>query len=181
LPSEPSVPAGRPRISLIAALARNRVIGRGNAMPWHLPADLKRFKALTLGHPVIMGRKTWDSILAALGKPLPGRASIVISRSSGKDFPGATVTHSMPAAIAAAGVVANAADEVFVIGGAEIYALALPFADRLYLTEIHADVEGDAWFPQYSAAAFVEATREPGPPHENWHYDFVTYERRAHP
>ena len=164
----------RPRVSLIAALARNRVIGRNNAMPWHLPADLKRFKALTLGHPVVMGRKTWDSILATLGKPLPGRTSIVLTRKPGVALPGATVVDSMAAAIAAAGSV----DQVFVIGGAEIYALALPFADRLHLTEIDVDVEGDAWFPAFEAVDFVECARETGPVHAQWRYDFATYERR---
>ena len=92
---------------MIAALSRNRAIGRNNAMPWHLPADLKRFKALTLGHPVIMGRKTWDSILASLGKPLPGRTSIVLTRSEGAVMPGATVAGSMAAAIVAAGAVGS--------------------------------------------------------------------------
>ena len=143
-------------------------------MPWHLPADLKRFKALTLGHPVIMGRKTWDSILASLGKPLPGRTSIVLTRSEGAVMPGATVAGSMAAAIVAAGAV----DEVFVIGGAEIYALALPLADRLHLTEIDADVEGDAFFPPIGGEAFVETAREAGPAHADWGYEFVTYDRR---
>ena len=164
----------RPRVSLIAALARNRVIGRNNAMPWHLPADLKRFKALTLGHPVIMGRKTWDSILATLGKPLPGRTSIVLTRKPGAALPGATVVDSMAAAIAAAGTV----NEVCVIGGAEIYALALPLADRLHLTQIDADVEGDTFFPAFSDGAFVETSREAGPAHADWQYEFAIYDRR---
>ena len=166
--------AKRPRVSLIAALSRNRVIGRNNAMPWHLPADLKRFRALTVGHPVIMGRKTWDSILASLGKPLPGRQSIVLTRAPGAALPGATVANSMAAAIAAAGLV----DEVFVIGGAEIYALALPFADRLHLTEIDADVEGDTFFPPFNEEVFVETGREEGTAHADWRYEFATYGRR---
>jgi dihydrofolate reductase len=171
-----SVPATRPRISLIAAVARNGVIGRKNALPWHLPADLKRFKALTLGHPVVMGRKTWDSILATLGKLLPGRTSIVVSRSPSLPAAaaGAIVSASLPAAIAAAG----AADEVFVIGGAEIYALALPEADRLYLTEVDTEPEGDAWFPRFDKSEFVQTTREAGPPEGKLGYDFVTYDRR---
>ena len=171
------MPSERPLVSLIAALSRNGVIGRDNAMPWHLPADLKRFKALTLGHPVIMGRKTWDSILATLGKPLPGRSSIVLTRKPGAALPGATVAASMAAAIAAAGTV----DEVFVIGGAEIYALALPFAGRLHLTEIDADVEGDTFFPPFSGEAFVETGHEAGPAHAEWRYAFATYERRRQP
>ena len=166
----------RPRISLLAAVARNGVIGRGNTLPWHLPADLKRFKALTLGHPVVMGRKTWDSIFARLGKPLPGRTSIVVSRSPSlpATAQGAIVTGSVPGAIAAAG---NAV-EIFVIGGAEIYALALPLADRLCLTEIDAAPDGDAWFPAFDRAEFAESAREAGEPGGHLHYDFVTYDRR---
>jgi dihydrofolate reductase len=165
----------RPRLSIIAAVARNGVIGKGNAMPWHLPADLRRFKALTMGHPVVMGRKTWDSILAALGKPLPGRTSIVMSRAAGAAPAGAIMTGSIEAAIAAAGD----ADEIFVIGGAEIYALAMPLADRLLLTRIDADVEGDAWFPVFDSNQFIETAREPGPGAEERRFDFVTYVRRS--
>lgn len=174
------MPARRPRIALIAALARNRVIGRDNAMPWHLPADLKRFKSLTLGHAVVIGRKTWDSIVASLGKPLPGRTSIVVSRAAGLRIEGAIVVDSVVSAIAAA-TAAGTAGELFVIGGAEIYALALPFADRLYLTEINAEVPGDAWFPPFNPEDFVETAREAGPPAGELRYDFVTYERHASP
>jgi dihydrofolate reductase len=169
----------RPRISLLAAVARNGVIGRGNQLPWHLPADLKRFKSLTLGHPVIMGRKTWDSIFTRLGKALPGRTSIVISHSAlpGATAQGAIVAASLPEAVAAAGKVAAAPDWIFVIGGAQIYALALPVADRLDLTEIHADVEGDALFPPYNKGDFVQISREPGQSEAGIHYDFVVYDR----
>jgi dihydrofolate reductase len=175
LPSDSLRASNRPRLSLIAALARNRVIGRNNAMPWHLPEDLKRFKALTLGHPVIMGRKTWDSIVAALGKPLPGRTSVVISRSLQSVPPGALLARTLDEAIAAC----PASDEVFVIGGAEIYALALPFAARLYLTEIDAEPDGDTWFPEADWKAFKEISREPGAgaTQSGWKFDFVTYER----
>ena len=144
-------------------------------MPWHLPEDLKRFKALTLGHPVIMGRKTWDSIIATLGKPLPGRTSIVISRRL-ESFPsGALLTRTLDEAIAACAP----EGEAFVIGGAEIYALALPRASRLYLTEIDAEPEGDAWFPDWKHFEFREIAREPGSPDSPLKYAFVTYERLA--
>jgi dihydrofolate reductase len=166
-----------PRLTIIAALARNGVIGRANRMPWHIPEDLKRFKALTLGHPVIMGRKTFESILETLGKPLPGRENIVVTRSRDYTPPGCRVVHSIEDAIAAAA----GAEEVFVIGGGEIYALALPFADCLQLTEVHAETAGDAYFPQFERGAWKEISRQArkmnGP--IRLRYDFVTYERRA--
>lgn len=173
--SEPSRNPAGPRLSLIAALARNRVIGHNNAMPWHLPEDLKRFKALTLGHPVIMGRKTWDSIIAILGKPLPGRTSIVISRQLDSLPSGALLARSLDEAIMAC----PPGGEAFVIGGAEIYALALPRASRLYLTEIDAEPEGDAWFPEWRQAEFREIAREPGTSDSPLRYAFVIYERLA--
>jgi len=166
-----------PRLTIIAALARNGVIGRANRMPWHLPEDLKRFKALTLGHPVVMGRKTFESIVASLGKPLPGRDNIVVTRS--RDFAptGCRVVHSFDEALAAAG----AAVEVFVIGGAEIYALALPVADRLQLTEVASATDGDTYFPDFDRSVWREVSREPGSTAgpDGLRYDFVTYERRA--
>lgn len=156
-------------LNLIAALARNRVIGRGNAMPWHLPEDLKRFKALTLGHPVIMGRKTFESI----GRPLPGRDNIVVSRA-GFTAAGIRPARSLEEAIDVAG-----GRPAFVIGGGEIYRLALPHATRLHLTEIDAEPEGDAWFPEFDRTEWVESVREPGPPGSSLPFEFVTYERRA--
>ena len=168
-----------PRLSLIAALAKNRVIGRGNTLPWHLPADLKRFKSLTLGHPVIMGRKTFESIVALLGKPLPGRDNIVISRSAGHpraaQWTGAQVRFAASLDEALRGITA---EEVFVIGGAEIYALALPVADRLHLTEILADVEGDAYFPKFARGEWHEMSRESGEAAGALPFDFVVYDRR---
>jgi dihydrofolate reductase len=166
----------------VAALARNRVIGRDNALPWRLSEDLKRFKALTLGHPIIMGRKTWDSIIARNGKALPGRLNIVISRSPDDliNAPGATRDVRFVATLEQALAAAEGAAEIFVIGGEQIYALALPRADRLCLTEVLADVEGDAFFPSIAADEWREASREHGAaapgvlPH-----DFVVYERRA--
>lgn len=162
----------RPRLSLLAAVARNGVIGRDNALPWRLPEDLRRFRALTLGHPVIMGRKTFDSILAANGRPLPGRENIVVTRSPGYAAAGCRVVHSIAEAIAAASEA-----EAFVIGGAEIYALALPLAQRLYLTEIDADFEGDAVFPSYDRREWRELTRDPRIGPEGVRYAFVVYSK----
>lgn len=132
------------RIAMIAAMANNRVIGKDNQMPWHLPADLKHFKRVTLGKPVIMGRKTYQSI----GKALPGRRNIVISRQSGALSTDADWVHSIEQALA---LVQNEA-EVMIIGGAEIYRQVLPLADTLYITDIDLAVEGDAFFPDYQAA-----------------------------
>jgi len=145
-------------IALIAALAENGVVGRDNQLPWHLPGDLPYFKRVTLGKPVVMGRKTWDSI----GRPLPGRANIVVSRQVGLQLEGATVVADIESALALASGIAAAAgvQELMVIGGAEIYALALPLAQRLYLTEVHAEVAGDAWFPPWNRDDWQERSRE---------------------
>ncbi|MGC3961761.1 MAG: dihydrofolate reductase [Rhodocyclaceae bacterium] len=158
-----------PRIALIAAVADNGVIGRDNTLPWRLSDDLKRFKALTLGHPIIMGRKTWDS----LGRPLPGRHNIVITRQAGLRLEGATVVHSLDEAMLAAGDV----PQVFVIGGAQLYAAALPHANTLHITEVHATVEGDAHFPPITG--FAETHRESHAANDrNEHaFDFVDYAR----
>jgi len=133
------------QIAMIAAMAANRVIGLNNQMPWHLPADLKHFKAVTLGKPVIMGRKTYESI----GRPLPGRRNIVISRQ------GAPVDSPVEWASSVEQALALVADvpEVMIIGGAEIYRQCLPLAQRLYLTEIELETAGDAWFPDYRSVA----------------------------
>ena len=132
---------------MIAALARNRVIGLDNQMPWHLPADLKHFKAMTLGKPIIMGRKTWDS----LGRPLPGRLNIVVSRQTDLRLDGAEVFASLEDAIARADAWAReqGVDELMLIGGAQLYAQALPLAERLYLTRIELEPAGDAHFPEW--------------------------------
>ncbi len=163
------------RISLIAALAENRVIGRNNTLPWRLPADLKHFRALTTGHPVILGRKNYESI----GRPLPERTNIVVTRDRGYRAPGCVVVDSLDAAFAAAGD----ADEVFIIGGAELYAQTLGRADRLYLTLVHATVPGDTLFPEYDPGAWVEVTRERHEPDAShaYPYSFVTYDRRRAP
>jgi dihydrofolate reductase len=159
----------KPRLSLIAAVARNGVIGRDNRMPWHLPEDLRHFKVLTMGHPMIMGRKTWESLPGRL----PGRPHIVITRDDSYRAEGATVVHSLPAAIVAAGD----CDEVFVIGGAEIYAQALATADRLQLTEIDADFDGDTTFPAWDRMQWRETSRISQVSGAGLGHAFVTYDR----
>ena len=165
-------------ICVVAALARNGVIGREGRLPWRLPGDLRRFKALTLGHPVIMGRKTYDSIRSTLGGPLPGRSNILVSRTRGFEAPGCEVALSIVAAIRAAGLKPGG-EECFVIGGAEIYRLALPLATRLELTEIGTEVEGEAYFPSFSRDEWREIARQAGDADEALRYSFVTYERRG--
>ena len=168
-PNHPSVASGTTRIYLVAALARNGVIGAQGKMPWHLPEDLKHFKQLTLGHPVLMGRRTWDS----LGKPLPGRENIVISRTPGYEAPGASVASTFEAAIA----LCTGEPVVFVIGGAEIYAAALPLADGLVLTEIDRDYEGDTRFPDWDRKAWRVSQKETHTAASGVRFDFVLYER----
>ena len=161
------------RISLIAALADNRVIGNKNRLPWRLPADLRHFKRVTMGKPLVMGRKTWESI----GKPLPGRMNIVVSRDTTFQAEGCVVVHSIEQALdAAAG-----ADEVMIIGGADLYAQVLPRADRLYLTEVRAHVEGDSWFPDIAREDWIEVERERHRADESngYDYDFVVLDCRA--
>lgn len=142
------------RVTLIAAMAENRVIGREGRIPWHLSDDLRRFKRLTTGHTIIMGRKTWDS----LGRALPGRENVVVTRQRGLQAPGATVVGSLDEALRHAQARGDA--EAFVIGGGEIYREALPRADRLELTLVHAAFEGDARFPEIDPAEWIEAARE---------------------
>jgi len=147
------------KVALIWAMSRNRVIGRNNALPWYLPEDLKYFKRITMGKPVIMGRKTWESI----GRPLPGRTNIVITRNSDYTVPdGVSVVSSLDAALQLAEKICliNGGDEAVVMGGAEIYALALPRAERLYLTQVHAEVNGDAFFPEIDLSRWQELGRE---------------------
>lgn len=160
-----------PRIAIIAAVARNRIIGRDNTMPWHLAGDLKRFRALTMGHPIIMGRRTWQS----LGRPLAGRRNIVVSRDPAFAAPGCEPAISLESALAACA----GTERVFVIGGAQLYTAALPLADRLYLTEIHRDFEGDTFFPEFDRRSWRELAREPQPAHNGLEYEFVTYGRAS--
>jgi dihydrofolate reductase len=145
-------------VSLIAAVAENGVIGRGGELPWRLSADLKRFKSLTMGHPIIMGRRTWDSI----GRPLPGRTSIVITRQTRWTTPHAEVkvVHDIADALQAAASAPGGDREAFIIGGGELYSAALPYAQRLYLTRVLSSVEGDATFPPYNESEWRMLTGE---------------------
>jgi dihydrofolate reductase len=164
-------------LCLIAALAENRVIGRDNQLPWHLPADLKHFKAKTLGKPVIMGRKTWDS----LGRPLPGRLNLVVSRQPGLQLQGAEVLASLQQAILRAEQWANeqGVDELMLIGGAQLYEQAMPMAARLYLTRVALSPEGDTWFPLYAEQDWRLRQSEAHPAGAgNPAYAFETWERR---
>lgn len=153
-------------LTAIAAVARNGVIGAQGDLPWRLPADLRRFKALTTGHVLVMGRKTFESI----GRALPGRTTIVVTRQPGWSADGVRVASSVDDALVAA---AELGPETFVAGGAEIYAQTLARADRLELTEVHAEPEGDTFFPELDRSAWLEVAREP---HDG--FDFVSYARR---
>jgi dihydrofolate reductase len=161
-----------PRISLIAAMAEERVIGIENRLPWRLPADMKWFRQHTLGKPIIMGRKTFESFGS---KPLPDRLNIVITRDLGYQAPGAVVVHDIEQAIAAAGAV----DEVMIIGGESFYTQMLPRAERLYLTFVHTRIAGDAWFPDYDASQWRELERHDQPADEKnpYPHSFCIYER----
>ncbi|MCC7443001.1 MAG: dihydrofolate reductase [Bdellovibrionales bacterium] len=157
-----------PKIALVAAMSENRVIGRDNALPWRLPQDLRRFKELTIGQPVLLGRKTFESI----GRLLPGREHLIISRRPGYVVSGASVHTSLENALAA---VPGSNPWVYVIGGGEVYRQALPLADRIHLTLVHARIEGDAWFPEIPPGMFRETAREAhsGEPA----FTFLTYDR----
>jgi dihydrofolate reductase len=159
------------RINLIAALARNRVIGKRQQIPWHIPGEQAYFKKITLGHPIVMGRKTWESI----GRPLPGRRNIVVTRTPNYAAAGAEVVGSLDAALQLAGD----AGEVFLIGGGDLFAQALPLADRMFLTEIDADFEGDALFPPFDRNEWRETSREVHAPtaDREFSYSFVVYQR----
>lgn len=162
-------------VSIIAALDRNQAIGRGNALPWQLPDDLKRFKALTLGKPILMGRKTAES----LGRALPKRRNLVLTRSGRVPFGGMQAVASIDAAIAV--VQAEGADELCVIGGAEVYALTLPLADVLHLTHVDTAVaDADTWFPPFDPADWIDVARTahaPDPRHA-FGFEFMDYARR---
>jgi dihydrofolate reductase len=159
----------RPAVSLVAAVARDGGIGRRGELLVRLPEDLRRFKAITLGHPVVMGRKTWQSI----GRALPGRRNIVVTRDPGLRLDGAETAPSLDAALALA---ADSA-VLHVIGGAELYALALPLADELQLTEIDAEFAADTFFPAWDRSRFVLAAREPHETADGLRYSFATYKR----
>ena len=159
------------RVYLVAAVAANGIIGKDGGMPWRLPEDLKHFKNLTLGHPVIMGRKTWES----LGKALPGRENIVVTRQAGYEALGAAVASSLDAALA----LCAGEPVAFVIGGGELYSAALPQASGLVMTEIHKDYAGDACFPDYDRSKWRETQREAHTASDGVRFDFVLYEPRA--
>src|SRR6516165_841591 len=166
---------GPPLISLIVAMAQNGVIGRDNSLPWRLPEDLKRFRAFTLGKPVLMGRKTFESI----GHPLPGRTNLVLTRDRNFLAHGVIVVHSVAEAMAQAG----ASEELVAIGGAEVYRLLLPLARRIYLTHVQADVPGDITFPEFDSTqwADVEYSSQPADEAHAYPLTFVTLERRYAP
>jgi dihydrofolate reductase len=159
------------KLSLIAALADNRVIGRGGGLPWHLPDDLRRFKSLTMGRPILMGRRTFDSI----GRALPGRRNLVLTRHPDTLPAGVEAVASLPSALA----MCADAEELCVIGGAELYRLALPLATRLELTQVHATIDGDVLFPDYDSAQWRELERREHAADERhrWPMTFLTLER----
>ncbi len=158
------------KLSLICAISNNGVIGRNNKLPWHLSEDLKYFKRTTMGKCIIMGRKTYESI----GKPLPGRTNIIVTRNRNYDVENARVVDSLADAIELAENIAfiDGSEEAFVIGGAQLYKEALPVVERMHLTRIHADVEGDAWFPEFDAQEWEEISRLDFSSSESNPYDY---------
>lgn len=161
----------KPLVQLVVAYSDNHVIGRDNALPWRLPADLAHFKRVTLGQPIVMGRNTWES----LGRPLPGRPNLVISRNAQYQANGATVYPTLDAALAAS----QNAERICIIGGEQIFRHALNIADEVVATEVHAHIEGDTFFPPMDMAAWRETERLPQPEENGYSFDFVTYKRRA--
>ena len=160
---------GQPRIYLVAAVAANGIIGAAGHLPWRLPEDLKHFKRLTMGHPVIMGRRTWES----LGGPLPGRENIVVSTRRGYEASGAALAGSLDAALA----LCIGEPVAFVIGGTRLFEAALPLASGLVMTEIKRDYVGDTWFPQYDRSQWRESQREAHTAADGTRFDFVLYEK----
>ncbi len=160
--------------SIVVAMAENNVIGINNALPWHIPEDLKRFKSVTMGKPCIMGRKTFESILTQLGKPLPGRENIIVS-AKGYKYDGIASSPDIDSALERGRhhAMTSGTHEVMIIGGAEVYKQALPRSDRIYLTRVHKTVEGDAHFPKLSDTDWKETARE-----DHAAYSFITLERK---
>ena len=161
-------------LKILVAFDENRVIGKNNALIWHLPADLKRFKALTTGHVIIMGRKTFESI----GRPLPNRTTVVISRQQDLKIEGVILAHSVEEAILKAKSISR--DDIFIVGGAEIYQLSLPLADQILVTQLHDIFEGDAFFPEISPAIWEVAEQERGITDEQnaYQFSYITYARK---
>jgi dihydrofolate reductase len=162
------------RLSIIVAMAKNRVIGANGAIPWRLPNELKLFKSVTMGHPIVMGRKTYESI----GRLLPGRTTVIVTRQVGYRVPGALIAHSLEEAIAAC----NEDDEVFVIGGGELYRAALSLADRIYLTTVDAEPAGDTYMPEFDPADWRETSAEYFSPDDQhrYRYRYAVYDRVRH-
>jgi dihydrofolate reductase len=158
------------RLYLVVAIASNGVIGANGTLPWRLPEDLKHFKRVTMGHPVIMGRRTWESLKG----PLPGRENIVVSRRAGYEAPGAHVASSLAGALA----LCHDAPVACVIGGTSLFAESLPIADGLIITEIHKDYEGDTWFPEWDRSAWKVTQKEECTSASGVRLDFLMYERR---
>ncbi len=158
-------------LSLIVAHADNRVIGHNNQLPWHLPEDLKRFRQLTMGHHIIMGRKTYES----LGRLLPGRTTVIVTRDTGYTVEGARIVHSLPEALA----VCAGDEEPFLIGGAEMYEQGLPYVTRLYITRVYAHVGGDAFFPELDMSAWEQVSEQAKTSENGLHYSDMIYQRRG--
>lgn len=163
------------RVSAIAAIGKNRVLGKNNQLLWHIPDDLKRVRALTMGHPLVMGRKTFDSIIAVRSSALPGRTSVVVTRDAAWAHPEAVVAHSIEEAIEKAKG-APGAEEIFIFGGGQIYTEALPFTNKLYLTLIDDEKEGDSFFPAYEAE-FTKKVFEESREFQGLTYRWVDLER----
>jgi dihydrofolate reductase len=161
-------------LKILVAFDENRVIGKNNALIWHLPADLKRFKALTTGHVIIMGRKTFESI----GKPLPNRTTIVVSRQTELQIEGVILAHSVEEAILKAKTITR--DDIFIVGGAEIYALSMPLADEILVTQLHDIFDGDAFFPEISSEMWDLTEQERGITDDKntYQYSYITYSRK---
>jgi len=157
------------QLSIIVAVANNNIIGQHNTLPWHLPEDLKRFKSLTMGHHIIMGRKTYES----LGRLLPGRSTVIVTRNKDYHVDGAIVVHSLQQALA----VCQTDTEVFLIGGAELYEIGLQQADKIYLTEIHADFDGDAFLPAIDMTCWQETSRNQHKATNGLAFSYVSFER----
>lgn len=153
------------------ALAKNNVIGLNNTLPWHLPEDLKHFRALTTGHHIIMGRKTYES----LGRLLPDRTTVIVTRNKDYQVDGALIAHSLDAAVA----LCKNDDEVFVIGGAELYQVGIKLANKLYITELELEVAGDAYFPAYDVAEWQESSREAHTSAQGLLFSYITYLRKT--
>ena len=160
-----------PRVYLVAAVAANGIIGANGRLPWHIPEELQHFKKLTLGHPVIMGRRTWESLKG----PLPQRENIVVSRTPGYEAPGAAVAASLEAALA----LCSGEPVAFVIGGTQLFKDSLPVAAGMVLTEIQRDYEGDTWFPAWDRSQWKESQREAHTAKDGTRFDFVRYERKT--